>query len=235
MTAIIDCRVPAASLSRLQKLGFEVIHMPRTDYLAEPVSAHPDMLVFGGFDKLFCHVGYYQGNKDIIDKIADISGLELVVSAEPTSAEYPCDVLFNCVLLGDRLLCNKHAVSKLILAEATSQKLEIIHTNQGYTKCSVCKVDDNAIITSDKSIYKACVEHNIDALLVSADGVGLRGYDCGFIGGASGGDGKNIYFCGDISLHPDGDKIVEFCKAHGKNVISLSDEGLYDVGSILFI
>lgn len=235
MTAIIDNRMPAASLFRLQKLGFEVISLPRAEYLAEPVSAHPDMLMFMGFGKLFCHNGYYQGNKNLFDKIAEASGLELAVSGQHTSAEYPYDVLFNCVLLGNRLLCNRNTVSEMILNEATSKDFEIIHTNQGYTKCSVCKVNDNAIITSDKSIYKVCISHKIDALLISAEGVRLCGYNCGFVGGASGCDGENIYFCGDISLHPDGEKIVEFCNSHGRNLISLSDEELYDVGSILFI
>ncbi len=235
MIAIIDCRTPAASLSRLGELGFEIVSLPRADYLAKPVSAHPDMLIFMGLGGLFCHKTYYYGNKEIIHALAEKSGLELVVSNEHTSAEYPEDVLFNCVLLGNRLLCNTNTVSRLILSRAKTQKLDIIHTNQGYTKCSVCKVDENAIITSDKSIYKACMSSRIDALLVSPDGVALDGYNCGFIGGASGNDGESIYFCGDISLHPDGEKIVEFSKSHGKKVTSLSDEALYDVGSILFI
>ena len=235
MTAIIDCRTPTADIAKLNELGFEVISMPRADYLATPVSAHPDMLMFMGFGKLFCHNAYYQSNKEIIDQLAQRSGLELVLSDEHTSADYPCDVLFNCVLLGDKLVCNVNTVSKLILERAKACSLDVIHTNQGYTKCSVCKVADNAIITSDKSIYKACAAHGVDSLHVSPDAVALDGYSCGFIGGASGNDGENIYFCGDISLHPDGEKIIEFCNAHGKNVISLSSDRLYDVGSILFI
>ena len=235
MIAIIDNRTPAASIARLVELGFEVISMPRADYLADPVSAHPDMLVFMGLGGLFCHKTYYQNNKEIIDALAEKSRLELVVSCEQTAAEYPRDVLFNCVLIGEKLLCNTNTVSSLILERAKALGLDVIHTNQGYTKCSVCKVDDNAIITSDKSIYKACTSSGIDTLLTSPDGVELCGYDCGFIGGASGSDCQNVYFCGDISLHPDGNKITEFCKAHGKNVISLSSDKLYDVGSILFI
>ncbi len=235
MIAIVDCRTPAASLSRLGELGFEIVSLPRADYLADPVSAHPDMLVFMGLGGLFCHKTYYYDNKEILDALAEKFGLELVVSDEHTSAEYPEDVLFNCVLLGEKLLCNTNTVSRIILERAKAQGLAVIHTNQGYTKCSVCKVDENAIITSDKSIYKACVSNRIDALLVSPDSVALDGYNCGFIGGASGCDGESIYFCGDISLHPDGEKIVEFCKSHGKKVVSLSDDALYDVGSILFI
>ncbi len=235
MIAITDSRTPTAALSRLCELGFEIISLPRADYLAEPVSAHPDMLVFMGLGGLFCHKIYYQSNKEIIDGIAKKTGLELIISAEHTSAEYPYDVLFNCVLLGNKLLCNTNTVSRLILERAMAQGIAVIHTNQGYTKCSVCKVDDNTIITSDMSIYKACASNGISVMLVSPEGVGLDGYSCGFIGGSSGNDGKCVYFCGDISLHPDGKKIIEFCNSHGKNVISLSDKALYDVGSILFI
>ncbi|MBE6548186.1 MAG: hypothetical protein E7667_04830 [Ruminococcaceae bacterium] len=235
MTVIIDNRMPTASLETLQKLGFEVIPMPKADYLSKPVSAHPDMLFFMGFGKLFCHSRYFEKNAALIERICQSGNLSLVLSDEPTDKKYPRDVLFNCVILGNNLLCNTKSVSGLILDEAINSGMNIIHTNQGYTKCSVCKVSENAVITSDISIARVCTENGIDALTIDEGDILLNGYDLGFIGGASGCDGKNVYFCGDISLHPDGEKIIEFCNSHGKGVISLSNEGLYDVGSILFI
>jgi len=57
----------------------------------------------------------------------------------------------------------------------------------------------------------------------------------GFIGGASGNDGANTYFCGNIDLHPDGEAIKSFCKAHGRPAVSLGANQLYDVGTIFFI
>jgi hypothetical protein len=43
-----------------------------------------------------------------------------------------------------------------------------------------------------------------------------------------------VYFTGDISSHPDAERIAEFCKAHKKKIISLSSEPLNDVGGIFF-
>ena len=235
MKAIIDSRSPLPAQSRLEDLGFEIILMPRADYLAEPVSAHPDMLIFIGWGKLFCHASYYAKNQSLIGGLCLSGKLTLTLSHEPTGEKYPHDVLFNCVMLGDSLLCNKNTVSRLILAEAEAHQMNVIHTNQGYTKCSVCKVSERAIITSDASIAKACAACGIDALQISEGGVALNGYSCGFIGGATGSDEQNVYFCGDISLHPDQKKIAELCAAHGKRAISLSEEPLYDVGSILFV
>ena len=63
----------------------------------------------------------------------------------------------------------------------------------------------------------------------------LDGYDTGFIGGASGADDDAVYFCGDVSHHPDADAIKAFCQKHGKECVSLSDEELTDVGTLFFI
>ena len=105
----------------------------------------------------------------------------------------------------------------------------------GYAKCSICSVGENAIITADPSIAKTAKKNGIDVLKTEASHTRLDGYDCGFIGGASGDDGENIYFCGNLEKHPDGEKIKEFCKKHGRGVVCLSDEPLYDYGTLFFI
>ena len=43
----------------------------------------------------------------------------------------------------------------------------ILHTNQSYAKCSSAVVGENAIITSDESIYRVCIENKIDVLKIS--------------------------------------------------------------------
>lgn len=235
MVAIVDNRIPNTSLSRLREFGFDVMSLPCADHLAEPVSAHPDMLIFMGFGKLFCHSEYFERNAELISRLATLSGLEMCLSDEKTDKEYPLDVLFNCVAIGNNLLCNTKTVSKTVLCEAQSRGMKILHTNQGYSKCSVCKVSENAVITSDNSIARVCTENGIDVLIINEGNVALAGYDHGFIGGASGSDGKNIYFCGDITRHPNAENIVDFCRKHGKNAVSLSDEPLYDIGSVFFI
>lgn len=235
MLCLVDNRIPRLCRERLTDLGFDVVDMPAASYLAPPVASHPDMLVFPFGDKLFCHTDYYAQNRGLIDGICNTGKLSLVLSVEPTGQNYPLDVLFNCVALGDRLLCNTKAVSQLIKNEADARGYEILHTNQGYTKCSVCKVDERSIITSDSSIAKICKNVGMDVLLTDKGGVFLSGYEYGFIGGATGADNGRVYFCGSIDSHPDSERIKDFCQAHGKTAISLSDEPLYDIGSLIFI
>jgi hypothetical protein len=99
----------------------------------------------------------------------------------------------------------------------------------------VCKVGERAAITSDTSLYKAMIADGYDALLISAGHIGITEYDTGFIGGCSGFDGERVYFSGNISLHPDAQAIKDFCAKHGMCAVSLSDEPLFDVGSLFFI
>ena len=235
MRVLVDRRIALEALSSLISHDFEPILMPPDPILQSGVASHTDMLVFIGFGGLFCHASYFASNTELIEDIARNSGLELHVSNEKIGKDYPSDVLFNACLLGNKLICNTRTVSQLILDAARSCGCEIIHSQQGYTKCSVCPVGDNAIITADRSIAKACAEKGIDVLTVSEGNISLPPYSYGFIGGTSGCSGDNVYFCGSIETHPDGDRIKESCRYHGKSAISLSSGVLQDLGSLYFI
>ena len=235
MIALVDERIDDTSLLTLKAMGAELFLMPPASYLQKGVASHPDMLVFCAFGRLSCHAKYYKEHKELIDAVICTSRLKLTLSDENTGSEYPCDVLFNAALVGDTLVCNKKTVSTLILEAAEDAGCKILHVPQGYTKCSTAIVSDNAIITADKPIFNACLSAGIDALLVSADGVDLPDYNCGFIGGASGTFGDNMFFCGNITLHPDGEAISIFCQKHDKTAVSLSNKKLFDVGTIIFI
>ena len=235
MLTVTDQRLSTAPLSALRREGFEAVLLPPADYLQEGVSSHADMLFFIGFGRLFCHRRYYERNASLVDGICHCAHVTLTVSDEPTGEKYPLDVLFNACLLGDRLICNQKTVSKLILDTAKECGYQILHVPQGYTKCSVCPVSDNAVITADRAIANACISAGIEVLLIREGYVSLPPYSFGFIGGASGSWGDKVYFCGSLSTHPDGDKIEAFCRKHEKIAVSLSEGELQDVGSLFFI
>ena len=235
MFVITDHRICAEAISALENYGFESILLPSANYLATPVASHTDMLIFIGFGRIFCHRKYYESNSALIDHIATLSGLELTLSDEPTSEKYPLDVLFNACLVGNRLICNEKTVSKLILEAARGSGCEIINVPQGYTKCSISVVSEDAIITADKAIAVACRNSSIDVLEISEGHISLPPYDFGFIGGASGVCRDKVYFCGSIDSHPDGERIKKFCEKHNKTAISLTNGDLQDVGSLFFI
>ncbi len=235
MFALIDRRASASVMSSLKIHGFEPITLPPAPYLAEGVASHADMLVFIAFGRLFCHATYYASNKKLLDRIISLSGLELTLSHENIGDKYPDDVIFNACIIGNRLICNKKTVSKLILDSATNANHEIIHVPQGYTKCSVTPVGDNALITADTAIADACSKHGMNVLLISKGHVSLPPYEYGFLGGASGICGSIVYFCGSLDTHPDGETIKSFCAQNGAKAIELSNDKLQDVGTIFFI
>ncbi len=235
MYALIDCRADSSVLSKLKNHGFMLILMPPAEYLSEGVASHADMLLFIGFGRLFCHADYYKSHKELILRIAETAGLELTVSQEPTGQNYPLDVLFNACIVGKNLICNIKTVSKLILNAAESQDYKIINVPQGYTKCSVCVVSENAVITSDRGIADKCLANGIDALLILEGHISLPPYNHGFIGGSSGKFGGRVYFCGSLDSHPDAENIKKFCADKGADIVELSEIGLQDVGTIFFI
>ena len=235
MFAITDQRISTEAVSALERFGFEPILLPPAEYLSEAVASHTDMLIFMGFGRLFCHRRYYKGNSALVDRIVALSGLELTLSDETTGEKYPLDVLFNACLVGNRLICNEKTVSRLILDAARGLGCEIINVPQGYTKCSVTVVSDNATITADKAIAAACEGAGIDILTVSEGHISLPPYNFGFIGGVSGVCRDKVFFCGSLDSHPDCERIKEFCKKHHKTANSLTNGELQDVGSLFFI
>lgn len=235
MFVITDHKINEAASTALLRRGYEPIYMPPASFLQEGVSSHPDMLIFLGFGKLFCHKKYYENNRELIDRIAALSGTELTLSEEKISADYPHDVPFNACLLGKRIICNEKTVSHLILSAARACGCEIIGVPQGYTKCSITVVSESAIITADKAISEVCRAFGIDVLTVCEGHISLPPYNYGFIGGASGAHGDKVYFCGSLEGHPDGNRIKKFCDDHGKSAVSLSNGELQDVGSLFFI
>ncbi|MBQ8140589.1 MAG: hypothetical protein IJ038_02715 [Clostridia bacterium] len=231
---IIDSRVPKKCMENLSSLGFEIIALPPFSALQEPTSAHPDMLIFFAGGKLFCHKDYFKTAAKELSKIAD-KGYELVLSDECVGSAYPHDILFNAFILGGSLYCRESGTSRLILDFAKKDNIPIHKVKQGYAKCSVCPIGDGAAISSDPSLCQAMTKDGIDVLRISSGSITLTGYDTGFIGGCAGSFGEDIYFLGNIALHPDGKAIEEFCEKYGKRAVSLSDEKLFDAGSLFFI
>ncbi len=219
---------------KLRELGFEPIRIPPYKRLQSGVASHPDMLVFFLGDKYFCTKEYYSDAREIFEQINAL-GYSPILCDETPSEKYPNDVIFNALPLGNLIFGLENNLSSTLKNKATLWGKKTVNVKQGYTKCSVAKVSENAIITADRGIAKTVALHGIDVLTVSEGHVILDGYNTGFIGGTCGIFEDKIYFCGDLSHHPDCDKIEDFCKNHKKTCISLSNEPLFDVGSLFFI
>ena len=148
--------------------------------------------------------------------------------------KYPSDVFFNCVVIGNDLICNTKTVHKKVLDYTEDSKLKIINVNQGYAKCNICVVDEGSVITEDCGIASILNKYGYDVLLLKNHCVRLPGYEYGFIGGASGKLAKDkLAFFGCIENHTEFGRIYDFLNRKGIEAVSLSDEPITDYGSLI--
>lgn len=230
---VVDSRMSVTSKRTLICLGYVLIEIPECLRFEHPICAHPDLHVLKFSDKL--HVFSF-----VKEMFTNFRFIEVGREQEPEKSveilKYPDNVFLNCAVVGKNLICNKKFTSETVLQNALIDGYNIIQVKQGYAKCSTCVVCDNAIITEDDGIASSCEKAGIDVLKITKGYVKLEGYDYGFIGGASGLIEKDVLAInGNINLHPDGKRMIEFCEKHGVNVKSLNNEPLYDVGSIIRI
>jgi hypothetical protein len=232
--AIIASNAPTELEYTLTRDGFDVLSIPPSPRLAPPVRSHSDMLIFPIGDTIFCHKSFAKENEVFLSHLR-ARGYNIRGIGGEYREDYPHDVRFNAAIIGKRIFIGFRTEADEICAYAIENGFEIIRVRQGYTKCSTCIVSENAIITADATIEKAARDIGIDVLRISDGHVDLHGYSHGFIGGASGAFSDTVYFTGDPRLHPDGDKILEFCQKHGKKVSFMEGKKLFDIGSILFL
>ena len=233
--AIVDSRIPRDAEGALSCYVHKIFKLPPFAALQKPVSAHPDMLMFPTDSEIITNKRYAEENAGLFGELSELSERKLVLDEIDLAPAYPADVRFNCFEAGGRLFGLSAALSEKIICWANRQAVTVTNVRQGYAKCSACVVSHNAVITEDASIERAMKENDVDVLRVAPGYVALDGYNCGFMGGASGADDVNVYFCGDITRHPDFERINYFCRQHGKKCVSLGSGRLYDVGTIFFL
>lgn len=234
MICVCDYRTPKGVLDSLKK-EFEIIQLPPDTSLPEAVNGHSDLLIFKIDNKLVTRKNYYRTAKDKIDLICDKGGLELVLSEAEAGEEYPSDCGLCAAVSGRIMICRKASTDVEILRLADDPGYNLLNVPQGYSKCSCAVLADGSIITADRGIAKVTLENGIDTLLITEGNIELPGYAYGFIGGATGLCENTLYFCGNLESHPDHTAIEEFARKHSTKCVSLSEEKLYDIGSLLFI
>ncbi len=220
----------SAEIKELRAYGYNALTFSPPDNLDDEISSHAD-LSFLKFDD-----GTLFINESLKGEIGESEGSFRRVWVEGITSPYPNDIKLNCALIGQNLLCNTKYASKEILEYAENNNIRIIHTNQGYSKCSVCVVSDNAVITEDNGIAYLLKNYQIEVLKISKGNVYLSDDHYGFIGGASGKLNDNeIYFSGDLSSHPDYDRIVKFLDKHHIKPVFNKNRRLNDFGSFIKI
>lgn len=203
------------------------IYTPESTVLDEEVKRHADMLI--------CHTGE---NVIFADPMQNVTLLEnegfTVLKTEALLRDYPFDTRLNTAVGKNYFICNPKTVGKALSEHLINKWLTPLYTKQGYTKCSVCFITEDAVITDDESCYKAIRNHFSDALLISKGDIFLSEKHCGFFGGCTGKLGKNtLALTGELKTHRDAREIYAFCNKHEVEIKELSSGRLTDIGGIL--
>ena len=164
------------------------------------------------------------------------TGLKLIEGSSFLDMHYPKDSAYNVAIVGNKIFCKTKITDRVLLNTAEELGYKIVDINQGYAKCSVCPVNENAAISADPSFLKAAEKEGIDCLKVTNDTITLPGYDTGFFGGSAFmKDEKTLAVNGTLSLHPDEKRIKDFLSGSNISVLSLNSLAVADFGSLIAI
>lgn len=215
----------------LEKEKISLIYTKNKDVLPKYEKSHADMRALHlGSNDILC----YKEEKEIINELKS-RGFNLILTENEQEGSYPKSAGLNALVIGKLVVLNKKCAEPKLIEYAQNNGLELVFVNQGYARCSTCILSDKAAITADKSIYKA-LKDKIDLLLVSEGNIRLCDTNEGMIGGASFMIDKNtVFFCGDLTKHPDYIDISDFLKKHSIRAVFLKNIPLTDIGSAVLL
>ncbi len=185
-----------------------IIEVESTDQVYESISSHPDIFM--------CKINN-----------------QMIKSEKDLGYSYPDNIKYNGVQIGNYFIHHTNYTASKLMSAVKAAGLIPVHVPQGYTKCNIVAVDKNSIITSDEGIKNILVPLGLDVLLISPGNVKLKGFSYGFLGGASGKVGDSIIFNGNLSAHPDYQKISDFILTRGLKLKYFKEYDLEDIGSII--
>ncbi|MBQ8760377.1 MAG: radical SAM protein [Bacteroidales bacterium] len=233
-TIIADSKMPEEAKRNLKKLG-NVLFINPTSITYNSISSHPDIFFFQKNDTLI----YAPNAPKRIVKELKKRKINLIEGTKEVGKKYPETVPYNAVGIGNLLIHNlKHTDSKIL-----SSYKNHIDVNQGYTRCNLIALNENAFITSDMGIFNAVNSQRstvnsqcpLSVLYIDPKQIRLEGQRNGFFPGCCGIWKNNLIVCGSTNNLKEKETLNKFLKDNNFNLIELYDGELIDVGSVFVI
>ena len=219
----------ASVIRALRARGIATVSPVPDGALPEETKAHADLLL--------CHAGgnacfAATGQETMAERLRK-EGFSVRFTAPP-GRDYPEDIRLNVAVAGDFALGRFDSVDAGLTAFLRATGREMIPVKQGYARCSLCFVTDNAFITEDPSIAAALEKRGAAVLRIAPGDIYLSERHYGFFGGASGKIAKDkLAVTGSLAAHRDGDRIRKFAQQNGVDIVELTNCPITDIGGIL--
>lgn len=234
---IIDERMRKIEKEKLEELGYNLIELKSSLKVYEEISSHVDIFMCKIKNKLIVEPTMYLSIKEkTLEK-----GIMVEKGKHCIKEKYPDDIKYNVAILGKKAIHNFKYTDTKVKEELQKQGYELINTTQGYTNCSIAIIDNESAIVTDKGLYKILQKHNIDVLyLESQPDIKLLENNKysnkkGFIGGAISKIENNIIVFGDLDKIDSNNKIREFIKSKGINIIDFKGLDIIDYGGVVLL
>lgn len=216
-------------IKELREFGIKCIPLKENFLLEKEISCHADILAFNfGNGQVLLNKGS-AGENELIK-----AGVTPVYYNKEISSPYPNDIHLNVAYTGRHIICNSKYTAREIPEFAEKNDIEIISTKQGYSKCNLCIVKENAVITEDSGLAYLLKKYQYNVLHISSGDIYLSDAHYGFLGGASCKlSPDKIYFSGDLSAHKDYERIMDFLDSFNVKPIYNKSRRLTDFGGII--
>lgn len=215
----------------LEALGLSLFYIAPIAALPKSLTTHADLVVCPMGNNCF----FLDRSQPALFLKLQARGFSVSYGESTASRGYPADVPYNALQLGENcLLCNEKTVDFSIYQYANAQNYAILSCKQGYTKCSVAPIRENAVMTDDNGIAKTLQKNGFDVLQLEKGDILLHGFNYGFIGGCCTMLSQSeMLFLGDIRLHRNGDAIKAFLQNYAITPICIEKMPLTDIGSLI--
>ena len=211
----------------LEQYGYVCIPTQKSECVSEPIALHADVLYLKSENNKIFVSSCQNDNIDMLKQ----RGYN--IEAVKLAPGYKTECLLNMIITENNVICNPKTCMDLSLLQS---RKEIIEVKQGYTRCSTIALNSDNFITEDEGIYSVLSKKGKNCLLIEKGYVRLDGYDYGFIGGASVylKENSTLLFSGDISVHPDFERIKIFCKNINVTTDYIDNMELTEIGGVVF-
>ncbi|WP_353092533.1 DUF6873 family GME fold protein [Tissierella praeacuta] len=229
--AIVDGRIDNEIENNLKRMNLKIIKTIRCSEVHDSISYHPDIVIHPvNYDTLVIAPNVFDYYKEILGNM----GIRLIRGEKYLSSKYPEDIAYNVGRLTGSAIHNFKYTDEVLKFYLKKENLDFINVKQGYTKCSLAVIGEDAAITADYPMYKKLSFLGYKILLIEPGYIVLKGQNYGFIGGTNGNlcNGKSI-ISGKIDEHPNRDEILNFFVENNVDFKFLSQKNILDIGTII--
>ncbi|MDD4847888.1 MAG: hypothetical protein PHR53_03870 [Bacteroidales bacterium] len=225
---LADSRMPNEAKMELEKTG-NVLWIQEEQKVYSAISCHPDIY--------FCQVhqtmiAAKNAPQNIVETMMK-NGCNIELGHLNIGHQYPETARYNSVVTNDLIIRNLKIENSDL--EKFYDQREIIHVAQGYTRCNLIHLKDNAFLTSDRGIEKELKKRGMDILWVQPEEIILPSVNHGFIGGCCGVFNNTLFLIGSLNFHQQKEEIHSFITKYNMKIKELYQGALWDGGGIFFV